>query len=453
MKFYSLPIPEHEEVPVADHQLLEQALQTWAEREEGAAEDFPEHAVYVASVSEHKDQLVHQAQLQEILALVKAQGSAVVGHECLTLTRLRPRTLLGKGTARALADRCRQAGAGMLVLDVELSPSQMRNLEDEAGIKVCDREAVILNVFLKNARTRRARIQTEIAQLSYLRPRIRGVGLDMDQQMGGLAGSRGPGETASELFARKLDGRMAELKKAESRLRSGEQNRRKVRESCRRICLVGYTNAGKTAWMNALTHEALSSADQPFETLDSVTRHLSRHGDRVVLSDTVGFIRRLPERLMESFESTLEEIRDATLLVFVVDISDPEWRSHLATTEAMVERLRAGEVARFYLFNKLDATTQKPDPRDLKVAVGEHPYLIGSSRDAGFVETVRTSLLAAARRDQERKSFFVPYSKSEAIKALYAECRVVETSAHEEGLLLTVEGEACALQRVERRLE
>lgn len=153
MKFYSLPIPEHEEVPVADHQLLEQALQTWAEREEGAAEDFPEHAVYVASVSEHKDQLVHQAQLQEILALVKAQGSAVVGHECLTLTRLRPRTLLGKGTARALADRCRQAGAGMLVLDVELSPSQMRNLEDEAGIKVCDREAVILNVFLKNARS------------------------------------------------------------------------------------------------------------------------------------------------------------------------------------------------------------------------------------------------------------------------------------------------------------
>lgn len=452
MKFYSQPIPEHEEVPVADQELWEQSVQTWDERDEEAALEYPEHAVYVASISEHKDPLVQQAQLQEILALAKAQGSTVMGYECLTITRLRPRTLLGKGTARALADRCRQAGAGMLVLDVELSPSQMRNLEDEAGIKVCDREAVILNVFLKNARTRRARIQTEIAQLSYLRPRIRGVGLDMDQQMGGLAGSRGPGETASELLARKLDGRLAELKKAEARLRSGEQNRRKVRENCRRVALVGYTNAGKTAWMNALTSEALSSADQPFETLDSVTRHLSRHGDRVVLSDTVGFIRRLPERLMESFESTLEEIRDATLLVFVVDISDPEWRSHLTTTEAMVERLQAGEVPRFYLFNKLDAAPEAPDADVLKEAVGEHPSLLGSSRDPEFVAVARGSILAAARRDQERRTFFVPYGKSEAIKALYAECRVLETCALEEGLQLTVEGEASALRRVAGKL-
>src|SRR6185312_3400407 len=174
------------------------------------------------------------------------------------------------------------------------SPSQARNLEDAAGIPVADREAIILNVFLRHARTRRAKIQVEAAQLEYLRPRIRGVGLDMDQQTGGMARARGPGETASELLARKLDGRLLELHKALRRLDASGRTQRRMRAGCRRMALVGYTNAGKTSLMNALTGAGLSARDVPFETLDTTSRCLTRHGGDVIVSDTVGFIRRLP---------------------------------------------------------------------------------------------------------------------------------------------------------------
>ena len=318
MKFYSQPVPEHREVPLADDGLWEEMVETWSARDADIAPENGETRVYVLSVGQERDPMIREAQLAEILSLVKAEGHTVVGHEIYHLTKPRPRTLIGKGTSREAAKRARDLGATMLVLDAELTPSQMRNLEDEADIAVADREGVILNVFLRHARSRHARIQVEIARLEYLRPRIRGVGIDMDQQMGGVAGSRGPGETASELMARQLDDRLAELRKANVKLRKAGENRRRNRHDCRQISLVGYTNAGKTSLMNALTDGDFSSADQPFETLDTVSRSLSRHGGHVVLSDTVGFIRRLPERLLESFESTLAEARESSLLAAVV---------------------------------------------------------------------------------------------------------------------------------------
>ena len=166
---------------------------------------------------------------------------------------------------------------------------------------VCDREAVILNVFLRHARTRRAKIQVEIAQLEYLRPRIRGVGLDMDQQTGGMPNARGPGETASELLARKLDDRLLQLQKTLRKLTTSSETQREKRSDCKRIVLVGYTNAGKTSLMNALASTELSARGRPFETLDTTSRCLTRHGGDVIISDTVGVIRRLPPRLLASF--------------------------------------------------------------------------------------------------------------------------------------------------------
>jgi len=218
LKFTSKPISEHAEVPLADEGRLEALVAHWSERQTSHARNAEKatapDAVYVVSVSAARDPGARSAQMAEIVALVRSQGGRVVGRETLHLSEPNPRTLLGKGTAEYVTSRARSCGATMLVLDAELSPSQTRNLEDVAGIAICDREAIILNVFLRHARTRRARIQVEIAQLEYLRPRIRGVGLDMDQQAGGMARGRGPGETASELLARKLDGRLLELKKA-----------------------------------------------------------------------------------------------------------------------------------------------------------------------------------------------------------------------------------------------
>lgn len=454
MKFFSQPIPEHCEVPLADDGRWEEIVESWSEKGRSLTTVADgEKSVYVLSVSQDRDPLVREAQLAEILSLVRAEGNRVVGHEIYNLNKPRPRTLIGKGTSREVAGRARDLGASMLVLDAELSPSQMRNLEDEAGISICDREGVILNVFLRHARTRHARIQVEIAQLEYLRPRIRGVGIDMDQQMGGVTGSRGPGETASELLARQLDGRLAELRKANSKLQTAGRNRRRRRQACEQIALVGYTNAGKTSLMNALTAQSFSSADQPFETLDTVSRSLSRHGERVVISDTVGFIRRLPERLLASFESTLAEAREASLLAIVVDLSDHEWRDHLEITLDLIQRMGAADIRRHFVFNKLDLVEKAPHETLLQEVTDGSPFALVSSQNEESLDALRTGLLKSVRKEHREVSLLVPYTASGILNAVYGGCRVLETESYAAGLRLRIQGSSSLIHRLEKELE
>lgn len=429
MRFFSLPVPEHEEVPLADDGAWEELV-----GERPLAEN---NGVYVLSVGGCPDVRVRQAQLKEICELVRAQGGQIVGQEMRRLLKPNPRTLLGSGVCREVAARALQLGATMLVLDAELSPSQMRNLEDAAGMPVADREGIILNVFLQHARTRRSRVQVEIARLEYLRPRIRGVGIDMDQQMGGVAGSRGPGETASELMARQLDRRLAELKKVEQRYQRSELQQRRKRSSCRRIALVGYTNAGKTSLMNALAREQLSSRDRPFETLDTTSRQLAHN---VLLSDTVGFIRRLPDRLFASFASTLSEVVEADLLVVVVDVSDYEWREHLSTTLGLLEQLGADGIPRVVVFNKADLVEQVP------LVEG---FLL-SSRDPVAVRRLKQILLEVVGRQRSTRTLFVPYAATALMELIYRDCRVLETESLEKGLRLKVQAEPEVLARIGR---
>jgi GTPase len=439
-KFTSKPIQEHAEAPLADEGRWEKLVARWQDRRTPAeAADGEGVATYVVSVGAELDPCAREAQLAEITSLVRHQGDRVVGQEIRHLSAPNPRTFLGKGTAQEIALRAREAGATMLVLDAELSPSQTRNLEDEAGIAICDREAIILNVFLRHARSKRARIQVEIAQLQYLRPRIRGVGLDMDQQTGATKNARGPGETASELMARKLDRRLAELTKALRRVGTSSETQRRQRDTCKRIALVGYTNAGKTSLMNALTSAGLSARDMPFETLDTTSRCLTRHGGDVLLSDTVGFIRRLPERLLASFESTLAEISEASLLAIVVDAGDDEWKLHVETTLGVLARLGAGDVPRFYVFNKADRLPAVDVELFAQWAEG-HPWASLSSRDGPAVEALRGRLLEAIQCRDAAASIFVPYGAMQTVSLVYARCRVVASEAGPGGLNLEVEG-------------
>lgn len=451
LKFSSKAISEHAEVPLADEGRLEKLVAHWSEREAGQpADDAEGSACYVVSIGPARELSVRTAQLAEIVALVKSQGGRVVGSEICHLSDPNPRTLLGKDTAQDLASRARSCGATMLVLDAELSPSQTRNLEDTAGIPICDREAIILNVFLRHARTRRARIQVEIAQLEYLRPRIRGVGLDMDQQAGGMARGRGPGETASELMARKLDDRLAELQKALRKVETSGRTQRRQRDACKRIVLVGYTNAGKTSLMNALTAAGLSARDMPFETLDTTSRCLTRHGGEVLLSDTVGFIRRLPERLLASFESTLVEITEASLLVIVVDAADYERDLQLQTTLELVEKIGAKDVPRFYVFNKADRLSSIPDEDDLARWSNGHPWALLSTRDAQAVADLEEALLRSVRREEEELTTFVPYTATELLSLIYGKCRVMSSIATSEGLTLQIQGPFSVISRIRR---
>lgn len=453
-KFTSKALSEHAEVPLADDGHLEEIVAEWNERRGAHRPDLEEGgACYVASVGSSRDPKVRSAQMAEIVALVRSQGGRVVGQEIHHLSDPNPRMLLGKGAAEDMASRARACGATQLVVDRELSASQTRNLEDAAGIAICDREAIILNVFLRHARTRRAKIQVEIAQLEYLRPRIRGVGLDMDQQAGGMAGARGPGETASELLARKLDGRLELLKKALKKLETSDRTQRRQRGSCKRIVLVGYTNAGKTSLMNALTNAELSARDMPFETLDTTSRCLTRHGGEVLLSDTVGFIRRLPERLLASFESTLLEIAEASLLVIVVDAADYERELQLETTLKLLQKLGAGDVPRFYVFNKLDRLLRLPDEDELARWSEGHPWALLSTRDARAIADLEQSLLRAVRSDEQTLTVFVPYTASDVLALVYGGCRVLDSTATSEGLTLAIEGPAATISRIRGRLE
>lgn len=462
MRFHSTPIEEHDEVPLGDEGRLEELIAHFhrdeapshpeaSTRVSAGPDSKQRNACYVVSVYRPGEAASADAQLQEIKGLVEAQGDRVVGQQTYLLVKPDAKTWIRKGVAERIGREATESGADLLVLDAELSPSQTRNLEDATGLPVCDREAVILNVFERHATTRRARIQVEIAHLEYLRPRIRGIGLDMDQQAGGIVGSRGSGETASELLARRLDGRLTELRRNLVQLKRSDGVQRKRREACSRIVLVGYTNAGKTSLMNGLTSAGLSARDRPFETLDTTSRCLTRHGGDVLLSDTVGFIRRLPERLFASFESTLAEVSEATLLLVVVDVSDSELSKHLETTRVVLTRLGAEGVPRLVVFNKADLLSAPLGLPELEHFAGGDPFVSLSSQSADAVAKLRQRLITTARAHQIAREVFVPYGlSSEVTTTIHARCRVIRTRSTERGTQYLIEGEPHIVSEIAR---
>jgi GTP-binding protein HflX len=450
MKFHSKPIAEHAEVPLGDDGRLEQLVEQWSEPTRANTAPERGNACYVLSVYRRDAAASASAQLAEMTGLVEAQGDRVVGSESQLLVRPDARTYIRSGVAERVSQRARACGADMLVMDAELSPSQTRNLEEATGLPICDREAVILNVFERRAATRRARLQVQIAHLEYLRPRIRGLGLNMDQQTGGLTKARGPGETASELLARQLDGRLADLRRGLAHLKRSDQAQRQQRENAARVALVGYTNAGKTSLMNALTSAGLSARDRPFETLDTTSRSLARHGGDVLLSDTVGFIRRLPERLLASFESTLAEVCEADLLVLVVDVFDPEAQEHLATTRAMLDKLGAGHIRKLVVLNKLDRLPVDSGREHLAALSGSDPYVALSAHDADAVAALRQRILGLVREQHSRREIFVRYDAAAAMRRIYAQCRVLSAVAGPRGTQFIIEGKPEIVEEIAR---
>jgi GTP-binding protein HflX len=218
------------------------------------------------------------------------------------------------------------------------------------------------------------------------------------------------------------------------------------------MVLVGYTNAGKTSLMNALTAAELSARDMPFETLDTTSRCLSRHGGDVLVSDTVGFIRRLPERLLASFESTLAEITEASLLVIVVDAADYERELQLQTTLQILQKMGAQNIPRFYVFSKRDRLTVVPDEDELACWSEGHPWALLSTHDVRAVATLRDALLRAVRCDEEEFSVLVPYSASDVLSLVYGKCRVLESNATDGGLSVRLQGPMPIVSRIRAQL-
>ncbi len=268
---------------------------------------------------------------------------------------VRASTFLSKGKIEEIQELAVEEKAGLLLLDDDLSPGQQRNLEKETGMRVVDRSALILDIFARRARTREARLQVELAQLEYLLPRLTRMWTHLGQQAGGI-GARGPGETQLEVDRRKIRERLARLKRELEGVVRERRVQRRGRKDCFKVSLVGYTNAGKSTLFNALAKAKVYVENQLFATLDPTTRVIASEGKvQVLLTDTVGFIRKLPAHLVASFRATLEEVTEADLLLHVVDAAETDPDAHIEAVNTVLEELGALERPRLLVFNKIDA--------------------------------------------------------------------------------------------------
>ena len=273
---------------------------------------------------------------------------------------LNPRYVMGEGKMRDVVIRALQRGATMLIFDQELTPAQIRSISSMTELKVIDRSQLILDIFARRAKTLDGKVQVELAQLKYLLPRLTGRGVQMSRLMGGIGG-RGPGETKLETDRRRIRDRIASLEKELKELSRGRDQRRRqrVKAGVPIISIVGYTNAGKSTLLNALTKSEVFTEDLLFATLDTSTRRLRFPREReVIITDTVGFIRSLPKSLLGAFKATLEEMRDADLLLHVVDSSNPRFEDQITQVQKILEELELGDKPQLLVFNKTDLLTE-----------------------------------------------------------------------------------------------
>lgn len=335
--------------------------------------------------------------------------------------------------------------ASVVVVDHDLSPREQRNLEQATGAEVLDRTQVIVEIFHRHAKSREARLQVEIARLMYVAPRLREAGAGADRQRGGIGG-KGAGESAVELDRRRIRDRIAELKHELERIQTEQATRRAGRRDQRRVALVGYTNAGKSSLMRALTGSDVYVADKLFATLDTTVRSLKPETDpRILVSDTVGFIKKLPHQLVASFRSTLDEALEASLLLFVVDASDPTFREQLDVTREVLDDIGAHDVPSRLVLNKRD----RLDDEAKRLLTREYPdAFIISARDRKDVLFVREQIVTFFDGAFAERELFVPYAKHGLVRRVHEAAAVVTERYDEEGTHLLVRGPAEALERL-----
>ncbi|KYF48703.1 GTP-binding protein HflX, partial [Sorangium cellulosum] len=326
-----------------------------------------------------------------------------------------------------------------------ISPSQARNLERATGAQVLDRAGVIIEIFHRHARSREAKLEVEIARLNYVAPRLRETGGGGDRQRGGIGG-KGAGESALELDRRKIRDRIAELKQELGAVQREQSTRRALRQGQRRVALVGYTNAGKSSLMRALTGSEVLVADKLFATLDTTVRALHPEvRPRILVSDTVGFIKKLPHDLVASFRSTLDEALEASLLLYVADASDPTFRDQLGVTRSVLSEIGASEVPSRLLLNKVDRLSE--DERDaLRLEFPEATLL--SAKIPADVAALRESIIAYFEASMVEAELLLPYAKQSLIGEIYENARVLSEEYGDDGGRLSVRAHPAALDRL-----
>ena len=368
--------------------------------------------------------------LDELEALLETAGGTCEAKVLQNRKTPDPHSFIGEGKAQEVCELLEKTGANMVIFDNELSPSQIRALEEITGVTVLDRSALILDIFAQRAKTAEGRLQVELAQYKYVLPRLSGMGKSMSRLGGGI-GTRGPGETKLETDRRHIRERINRLQEELEAVRKvrGVQRERRLKNSVPVVALVGYTNAGKSTLLNLLTDAGIPANNRLFDTLDTTTRKLriSDHLE-VLLSDTVGFIAKLPHHLVEAFKATLEELQYADLLLHVIDASDPEREAHIAVVDKLIEKLAKPGVSVLRCYNKVDLLS---DPTDVPVGDSDISICARSGLGAqGLLSRIEEALTGTLHQ----ALFLLPYSQGGILEILHKQAQVLRTDYTAEGI-------------------
>ena len=372
----------------------------------------------IVGIAERGSELAEcEKSLDELERLLDTAGGEVYARVLQIKESFDPRTCIGKGKVEEISDMCLDSGVGLVIFDFELTPAQIRNLENDIGgdVKVIDRSMLILDIFALHATSGEGKLQVELAQLKYSAPRLMGHGTELSRLGGGI-GTRGPGETKLETDRRHLKEKVTTL---ERRLAEMEHNRsvmraQRDRRGLFKIAIVGYTNAGKSTLLNALTGAGVLSEDKLFATLDPTTRKLELPcGESVLITDTVGFIRKLPHHLVKAFKSTLDEVVYADLLLIVSDINDPESGEHIEVTRSVIADLGAAEKPIIYVYNKCDLLEGA-----VPVPEGEDNVVVSGALGYG-IDKLLSAIETAIHKFKKECELLIPYSDQSSLSALY----------------------------------
>ena len=391
----------------------------------------PEKAVLVGLNADlfTKEETATPRTLDELEALLQTAGGECTGKILQNRPAPDPHSFVGEGKAQEIKKLVEDTGSDMVVFDNDLSPSQIRALEDITGAVVIDRSALILDIFAQRAQTREGRLQVELAQYQYLLPRLSGMGKSLSRQGGGI-GTRGPGETQLESDRRHIRDRISRLEDELDEVRRvrGVQRERRIKNEIPVAALVGYTNAGKSTLLNALTGAGIPANDRLFDTLDTTTRQLQVSDTcQVLLSDTVGFIAKLPHNLIDAFRATLEELQYADLLIHVIDATDPESTAHIEVVNKLIAELAKPGTPVLECWNKRDAAPDFKAPvKDGTVAV--------SARTGEGLDSLLAAMEKALDKNKHRVRLLLPYSQGALMDALHAQAQILSREYGDGGI-------------------